>query len=184
MATSEQDMLAKMDINLKEKTGKGVAEWAEIVKRSGLEKHGEQMQLLKETHGLGHGYANLVCQTAKGRLDANEDDLLADQYKGKADLRPIYEAIVAHVTTFGLDVRIVPKKTSVAIRRAKNFAVVTPATKTRIDLGLNLKGTEPTDRLLAEKPGAMCTHKVRIEHTTEVDAELKAWLRSAYELAG
>lgn len=179
----KSDPMETMKANLLKNTGKSVDQWADLIRKSGLAKHGEQMTLLKETHGLGHGYANLICHTAKGTLDTPDDDLLAGQYAGKEILRPVYDALEAYARTLGKDVDISPKKTSVAFRRSKNFAVVTPATKTRIDLGLNLKGTAPTARLLAEKPGSMCTHKVKLESAADLDAELKAWIKSAYGLA-
>ncbi len=181
--TEKSDPMATMKANLLKNTGKSIDQWADLVRNSGLAKHGEQMTLLKETHGLGHGYANLICHTAKGSLDVPENDLLADQYAGREALRPVYDALEAHARTLGREVEISPKKTSVAFRRSKNFAVATPASKTRIDLGLNLKGTVPTARLLEEKPGAMCTHKVRIESVADLDAELKGWLKAAYEKA-
>jgi len=181
--TDKSDPMETMKANLLKNTGKSVDQWADLVRKSGLEKHGDQMKLLKETHGIGHGYANLICHTAKGSLDVPEDDLLAGQYAGKDALRPAYDALEAYARTLGKDVDISPKKTSVAFRRSKNFAVVTPASKTRIDLGLNLKGTAPTARLLAEKPGSMCTHKVKLETTADVDVEVKAWIKSAYGLA-
>ncbi|MEQ9506023.1 MAG: DUF5655 domain-containing protein [Hyphomonas sp.] len=177
------DPAESMKANLLKNTGKSIDQWADLVRKSGIAKHGDQMKLLKETHGLGHGYANLICLTAKGALDVPEDDLLAGQYAGREALKPVYVALEAYAKTLGKDVDISPKKTSVAFRRSKNFAVVTPASKTRIDLGLNLKGTAPTPRLLAEKPGAMCTHKVKLESAADVDAELKAWLKAAYEKA-
>ena len=52
-----------------------------------------------------------------------------------------------------------------------------------LDLGINLKGTAGTDRLTEEKPGGMCTHKVKLTAVDEVDEELKAWLKAAYERA-
>ena len=109
--------------------------------------------------------------------------MLEGQYKGKESLRPIFDALARYAASLGKDVSIDPKKTSVAFRRSKNFAVVTPATKTRVDLGLNLKGTPGTDRLLEEKPGGMCTHKVRLVAPGDVNAEMKAWLKAAYEKA-
>lgn len=184
MAKSPKEMLESMKSGLLAKTGKPLDHWVSVVQASGLEKHGERIKLLKSEHGIGHGHANFICQAAKGALDADTDDLLAEQYEKKPNLKPIYDAIADFVAALGSDVQIDPKKTSVALRRAKNFAVVTPATKTRIDLGINLKGDPGTDRLLEEKPGSMCTHKVRIETVDQVDDELKAWLRSAYERAG
>ena len=179
----KSDPMETMKANLLKNTGKSVDDWAKLVRASGLEKHGDQMKLLKETHGLGHGYANLICHTAKGGLDAPDDDLLSGQFKGKEALRPVYEALASFARTLGPDVEISVKKTSVAFRRSKNFAVTTPASKTRLDLGVNLKGTPASGRLLEEKPGSMCTHKVKLESPGDVDAEVKAWLRAAYDKA-
>jgi predicted transport protein len=179
----KSDPMETMKANLLKNTGKSVDQWADLVRGSGLAKHGDQMTLLKETHGLGHGYANLICHTAKGSLDVQEEDLLTGQFVGKEGLRPIYDALETFAKSLGEDVEISPKKTSVAFRRSKNFAVMNPATKTRNDLGLNLKGTDPTARLLAEKPGSMCTHKVKLEAVSELDSELKSWITAAFELA-
>lgn len=181
MAKSEADMLESMKKGLAAKTGKPLEHWVSVVKASGLEKHGEQVKLLKSEHGLGHGHANFVCQAAKGRLDADPEDMLAAQYKGKESLRPIYDALADYAASLGADVSIDPKKTSVAFRRSKNFAVVTPATKSRVDLGINLKGEPGTERLAEEKPGSMCTHKVSLESASEVDGDVKAWLQKAYD---
>lgn len=178
--SDKTDPMETMKANLLKNTGKSLDQWADLVRKSGLAKHGEQMTLLKDTHGLGHGYANLVCAAAKGALDVPEDDLLAGQFAGKEALRPVYDALEAFAKGLGRDVEISPKKTSVAFRRSKNFAVTTPASKTRLDLGLNLKGHPGTDRLLPEKPGSMCTHKVKLESAKDVDAEVKAWLKEAY----
>jgi predicted transport protein len=183
MAKSTADMIESMKAGLLAKTGKPLAHWVKTVQASGIEKHGEQVNMLKTAHGLGHGHANFVCQVAKGRMDADPGEMLEAQYKGKEALRPIHDALVKHAASLGKDVSIDPKKTSVALRRSKNFAVIVPATKTRIDLGINLKGEPGTDRLLAEKPGSMCTHKVRLETVADVDADVKAWLKAAYARA-
>ncbi|WP_373008563.1 DUF5655 domain-containing protein [Hyphomonas sp.] len=109
--------------------------------------------------------------------------MLEAQYRGKEALRPVHDALVKYAASLGKDMEISTKKTSVALRRSKNFAVIVPATKTRIDRGINLKGEPGTGRLLDEKPGSMCTHKVRLETVADVDAEVKAWLKDAYERA-
>lgn len=179
MATAPEKMLETMKANLPEKTGKTLEQWIAVVKASGLEKHGDQVRLLKD-QGVGHGYANMICHAAKGGFDTPQDDLIEGQYKGKEALRPLCEAITAYGAKLGKDVEVAPKKTNITLRRSKNFAVITPATKTRIDLGINLKGTPGTGRLLEEKAGSMCTHKVRLETVADFDAEVKAWLKEAY----
>ena len=183
MAKTQEELLASHIAGMEAKTGKQLAHWVKVVQSSGLEKHGEQVKMLKEKHGFGHGHANMVCQAAKGRFDADEGDMLSAQYEGKEALRPIYDALEAYAKSLGDDVEIAPKKTSVAFRRSKNFAVVTPATKSRVDLGVNLKGENGTLRLAEEKPGSMCTHKIKLLAVEEVDDEVKAWLKAAYERA-
>jgi predicted transport protein len=174
--------------NIPEKTGKSLTDWYQVLDAAGLEKHGAIMKLLKGEYGVTHGYANTIAilyrQQAAGGPPP-EKDLVDAQYAGaKADLRPIYETVLAAVSRFGPDVEIVPKKTYVSLRRSKQFAIVQPASRTRIDLGLNLKGVEPTDRLEGGNVfGGMCTHRVRITSPADVDAETVAWLKQAYDQA-
>ncbi|WP_299191392.1 DUF4287 domain-containing protein [uncultured Erythrobacter sp.] len=178
---SPEEQLASMMANLPEKTGKTLDQWLDLVRKSGLEKHGEIMKLLKGEHGVTHGFANLIA--AKARETGEEIDLVAAQYAGpKAGLMPLYEEIVRYAAALGSDIEVAPKKASVSLRRKKQFALITPATKTRIDLGLALKGDEPAGRL--EAYSAMCSHRVRLESSDDFDAEVKAWIDEAYSRAG
>ncbi|MGB7374425.1 MAG: DUF4287 domain-containing protein [Pontixanthobacter sp.] len=181
MGSSPEDQLATMMANIPEKTGKPLSEWIAIVAKSGLERHGAILKLLKEEHGVTHGFANLIA--AKARETGEEVDLVAAQYAGpKEALRPLYEEIVKFAQSLGSDVEIATKKTSVSLRRKKQFALITPATKTRIDLGVALKGEEPTARL--ETYNAMCSHRVRLEAVTDFDDEAKGWVKEAYSRSG
>jgi hypothetical protein len=181
----EDEAWASMVTNLEAKTGRTMADWVAVVNTSALDRHGEIVAMLKRDHGLGHGYANLVAHTARGTsaLGADGDALLAAQYAGKkAGLRPIYDALLAVAQELGDGLEVAPKKAGVSLRRAKQFALITPATATRVDLGLNLKQTPPTGRLLATT--GMCTHTVRLSSPAEVDDEVVGWLRQAWELSG
>ena len=181
MAASPEDQLATMLANIPEKTGKTLDEWLTLIRASGLEKHGELMKLLKSEYGVTHGFANLI--VSKSRETGEEVDLVTVQYSGaKAGLRPLYEEIAGFAQTLGNDVELAPKKASVSLRRKKQFALITPATKTRIDLGLALKGDEPAGRL--ESYNAMCSHRVRLESPGDFDAEAQAWMKEAYLRAG
>jgi hypothetical protein len=62
--------------------------------------------------------------------------------------------------------------------------MIGPATKTRVEVGLNMKGIEATERLVAQPAGGMCNYKVKVVEVAEVDAELIAWIRQAYDAAG
>lgn len=185
--SSPADQLQSMIRNLQEKTGKSLAEWVELARKSGLAKHKEILNHLKVEHGLTYGYANLVAMTAleAEKPAAAETELVAAQYTGaRAALRPIYDRIVDEVRSFGPDVEVAPKKAYVSLRRKKQFGLVQPSTATRVDVGLNLKDAPAGGRL--EPSGSfseMVSHRVRIGSVEEVDAELVGWLRAAYESA-
>ena len=189
MSTDLDPQLQTMINNMPEKTGKALPDWFKVIAATGLEKHGEIMKLLKGEHGVTHGFANTITllyrQQAAGGPPA-EADLVAAQYAGaKAGLKPIYEAILAVVSEFGPDVEVAPKKSYVSLRRQKQFAIVQPSTKTRVDLGLNLKDVEATERLQGGVVfSGMCSHKVALTAQNEIDAELLEWLQQAYEQAG
>ena len=182
MAKSPAELAQTMIDNLPAKTGKSLSEWQSVVGASGAGKHGEIMKLLKGEHGVSHGFANLIAQKCIGNMDQSDDDLVANQYKGKESLKPIHDAVIDYVSTYGSELEIAPKKTSVSLRRKKQFALIQPSTKTRIDLGINLKGVPPEGRLEAMR--GMCTHKIKLTELEGFDAEVKAWLDKAFAAAG
>ncbi len=186
MATPEE-MEATMVANLKAKTGKSLDDWIGVVRKTSLAKHGEIVKHLKAEHEMGHGYANLVALRAlQGDASAaSGDDLVEAQYAGaKSAMRPVYEALLAAVKKFGTDVEVAPKKGYVSLRRSKQFGLIQPSTATRVDVGINLKGVPPSDRLEASGSfNAMVSHRVRVGSPSEVDAQLVGWLRQAYDAA-
>ncbi|MDP5137088.1 DUF5655 domain-containing protein [Rheinheimera baltica] len=56
------------------------------------------------------------------------------------------------------------------------------STATRLDLGLNLKGVEPSGKLEASGSfNAMCSHRIRLTCATDIDDHVKHWLAEAYK---
>lgn len=174
--------------NMPEKTGKSLQQWFSVIQSKGLSDHSPIMKLLKDGHGVTHGFTNTISilyrQQASGG-PSSADDLVEAQYGGgKAALRPLYEAIVKAVKGFGSDVELAPKKANVSLRRSKQFGLIQPSTKDRIDLGLILKGVPARGRL---EEGAswngMCTHRVRLASQADFDKEVTAWLKKAYDQA-
>lgn len=172
--------LQTMINNMPEKTGKSLDEWKTILKQKSFTKHSEGVKFLKTEHGVTHGFANTIVTLSKEENNSAED-LVATQYKGKESLRPIYESLLNYVKSLGTDVTITPKKASVSIIRKRQFLLIKPATKTRIDLGFKLKDKPITERLENSGPfGTMCTHRVRLTDVSEIDQELKGWISEAY----
>ena len=178
--------------NIQARTGKTLDELRAIVEQSGLEKHGELRALLQRDLGMGYGDANMLIhflrQTSGASVaaaaGATTEDVLNGIYVGaKAGLRPIHDQLMAAIEQFG-PFEIAPKKGYVSLRRKKQFAMIGPATNTRVEVGLNIKGVDATERLAAMPAGGMCNYKVNVADAAEVDAELVAWVRRAYDSAG
>ena len=172
--------LQTMIDNMPEKTGKWLDQWKIILNDQALSKHSEGVNFLKKKHNVTHGFANTIVTLSKEENNAPED-LVTAQYKGKEALLPIYEKVISVVKKFGNDVIITPKKTSVSVIRKRQFVLIKPATKTRIDLGLKLKDKPTKERLGNSGPfGTMCTHRVQITSIDGVDDELINWIQEAY----
>ncbi len=178
--------------NIEKKTGKTLIELAQIVKNSGLSKHGEIRSMLIDQFSLGYGDANALVHAifetdgtrAAAASGLSGDSFLDEIYSGpKAALRPIHTALLAQLVTFG-EYETLPKKGYVSLRRKKQFAMLGPATNTRVELGLNHKDLPQDPRLLVQPTGSMCSYIVRLTDVSQVDDALLAWLRSAFDSAG
>jgi len=173
--------LETMINNMPEKTGKKLEEWLQILDRENLEKHSIAVKFLKTEHGLTHGFANTIATLSREKNEPRED-LVLNQYSGKDSLKPVYDMLIFSVEKFGDDVVISPKKGSVSLVRKKQFALIKPTTKARIDLGLKLKGVEVQGRLENSGPfGTMCTHRIQLHNISDIDDEVIKWLSTAYE---
>jgi predicted transport protein len=174
--------------NIEKNTGKKLEEWIAIVNKSGFAKHGELVNFLKEKHGFTHGNANTIVHFAKqshAGAAENSDDLITEQYKGKENLKPWYDKIMAEINKFGNDVELAPKKAYMSLRRKKQFAIIQPSTKDRLDVGLNIKGVAPSGNVEeGSKWNAMCTHRIRVENEKTINKDLFNWIKQAYDQAG
>lgn len=173
--------LQTMIDNMPEKTGKSLDQWKSILNEHAFEKHMQGVNLLKKTYGVTHGFANTIV-----RLHAQDGeesvDLVEVQYSGKERIKPIYDLIIDYVSSLGSDVVITPKKSSVSIIRKRQFVLIKPATKTRIDLGFKLKGKPVGGKLENSGPfGTMCTHRVKLNAVEDFDDEVRRYVQEAYE---
>ncbi len=180
--------------NIQTRTGKTIAELHAALAATRLAKHGEKRSWLMEQFKLGYGDANTVVHvmgaippgldgSAPTAKAGDSDPLDAIYAGGKAHLRPLHEAVMSRIAAFG-PFEQAPKKTYISLRRKKQFAMLGPATKDQIELGLNARGLPEHPRLKALPPGGMCQYSVRLSTPAEVDATLLGWVRAAYDAAG
>ena len=179
------DAVATFERNIEAQTGRSVAAWVEAVQSAGLARHGEMVAWLKAEHGVSHSHANHVAkQATTAAAPRSAEDPVAHLFEGKPALRPLYDAVAAAALALGPAVELAPKKANVSVRRRRQFALIQPSTRTRVDVGLVLT-REAQGRL--ETSGSfhsMFTHRVRLENPADVDAEVIGWLKEAYNAAG
>ena len=191
MSSVDQALRTQLE-NIQKRTGKSLDALYSLIRDSRLTKHGEIRDMLKRDLGMGHGDANTLVhvyfKAAEGggaeTSTADGEAALDALYSGaKAPLRPVHDRLMAEIRAFG-PFEEAPKKTYVSLRRRKQFATIGPATKTRVEVGLNMKGVEPTSRLIVLPPGRMCQYRIDVTDVSQVDPELIGWIRQAYDAAG
>ena len=180
--------------NIEEQYGKSLSEWIALIKESGTTNHTDMVTMLKSQYGMSHSSAHRVALKAREAdgasmvqaAKASGRDPVEEMYSGKkADLKPLHDALMIAITSFGNDIELAPKKGYVSLRRKKQFAMIQPTSVTRIDIGLILKGVLPAERLeSASSFNALFTHRVRVNTINDVDEQLITWLKQAYDLAG
>lgn len=174
--------------NLHKRTGRTLEQWVEIVKKTGPPTEKERRKWLKTQHGITTNYAWWIAERAEGKggVDNYDPDALVDaMFSGrKSALRPVYDRLLSLCLRLGKDVKACPGKTIVPLYRKHVFAQIKPSTQTRIDLGFALKNTMAKGRLIETgglAKGDRITHRIPIARLSDIDEEVKRWLRAAYE---
>ncbi len=174
--------------NIQNKTGKTIEEIRKIILESGLQKHAELRQMFIDRFGLGFGDATMLVhfaqqtdgQTAAEAAQSSPQEILDGIYAGtKAGLRPLHDVVMSEISKLG-EFSIAPKKGYLSLRRKRQFAMIGPGSKNRLEIGLNMKGIPPTERLVEQPAGGMCQYKIFLSSENEIDAELIGYFKTAY----
>jgi hypothetical protein len=189
-------MMQNWIATLREKTGRSVDEWLAFVKNEGPPTEKERREWLKKEHGLGTNSAWWIAERAEGKGDEEDtperylqtaEKYVEDMFADKANLKPIYDALLQLGLSVGKEVKACPCKTIVPFYRNHVFAQIKPTTRTRIDFGLALKDTKPTGKLIDTGGFAKkdrISHRFAITSLDDVTVEVKRWLKRAYEMDG
>jgi hypothetical protein len=187
-------MTQKWIADLKEKTGRSLDEWLSLIKKKGPKDEKARREWLKSEYDLGTNSAWWLAERAdgKGTEVADPDEYLAaaegyveKMFSGaKAGLKPIYDALLKLGLSVGKEVKACPCQTIVPLYRKHVFAQIKPTTRTRIDFGFALGDTKATGRLVDTGGFAKkdrITHRIEISSLKDIDAEVKNWLKIAYD---
>jgi hypothetical protein len=194
-------MVQKWIADLPARTGRSLEQWLTLVRSEGPTDEKARRRWLKDCHGLGTNAAAWLAERANsGSAATAEDDpgvylksaakYVREMYApstGKAELKPLHDALIAMGRSMGNDVRICPCKTIVPFYRHHVFAQIKPATRTRIDFGLALAKYKKQipKRLIDTGGGAKgdrITHRIAITVLANIDDVVRKWCGTAYEL--
>jgi Domain of unknown function (DUF5655)/Domain of unknown function (DUF4287) len=189
-------MVQKWIAELKEKTGRSLDEWLKHIEREGPTTEAARRVWLKANHGLGTNSAWWLAERSVGRADSwddtpegylkQADHYVKEMFAGKkTSLKPIYDALLELGLGIGKDAKACPCQTMVSLYRHHVFAQIKPTTNTRIDMGFALKDAKAKGRLIDTGGFAKkdrITHRIPITSINEIGAEVKRWLRIAYDL--
>jgi hypothetical protein len=187
-------MVQNTKAKMKEKTGRSVEEWLQLIEKQAPAGEKERRAWLKEKHGLGMNYGWWLAEQSVGKGDDGDpetylkqaDESVTKMFSGaKAGLRPIYHALLKLGRSLGHDVKVCPCQTIVPFYRNHVFAQIKPTTRTRIDLGLALKDMKVPQRLIDTGGFAKkdrITRRIEITSLADIDEGVKKWLAKAYEM--
>jgi hypothetical protein len=184
----DQKMFQSYLDNIKAKTGMTPDDFRVLAAEKGLVKSSDIVSWLKTDYGLGHGHASAIAHliaNTEGAPATPEEQIAAHFTGKKAVWRAPYDALAARIMAFGSDVEIAPAKSYInLVRSTKKFGIVQISAADRMDIGIKRKQAAPTERFEAAGSwNAMVTHRVRISDPTQIDDEVLAWLKQAYDAA-
>lgn len=191
------ELVQKWVTEMKARTGRTIEEWIQHIHEVGPMTEKQCREWLKTQYEFGPNKAWWLAEKAFGNAPGLADDTpekylaaapkyVEQMYAGaRRPLRELHDRIIELGRSFGDDIRICPCKTIVPLYRRHVFAEIKPATQTRIELGFALQDEPFTTRLLdtgglAKK--TRITHKVAITKLTDIDLQVRRWLKQAYEL--
>ena len=140
----------------------------------------------KSLYSMHPGFERMSALASKEAQEYDPEALVEAMFAGsRAALKPLYDKLLEIGMAIAKDVKACPCKTIVPLYRRHVFAQIKPATIKRLDLGLALQNTETPERLIDTGgllKGDRITHRIPIENAIDIDAEVKRWLKIAYEM--
>lgn len=190
MANSPNDMMAAVTGSMKERTGKGLEEWVELVQESGIDPLDQNAvrRWLKSEHGVLQNSRWAIADAAAraaGWVRPATEDYVDQQYDGpKANLRPIFAQLREIAEGLGDDVRVEGRSTYTPFVRRRQFMAIAAATKTRVDVGLRYTDTPDSPLISPAKAPGQATHKLSLTAVDQITPEVVELIRAAYEQNG
>jgi len=168
---------------LKERTGEALEVWNGRVRQLNPTDEQSLRVWLQQQGVTGYAQSLLVMETFgyPAFLTTSADELINGQYADRAQLRPIFDAIIEAATSLGA-VTVQARKTYVSLLTPRRtFARIQPTTRSRIDLALRLEKPGTDERLVPSKIHETMKWQLGLSTMADLDAKALAYLQQAYE---
>ncbi|MEL7129626.1 MAG: DUF4287 domain-containing protein [Pseudomonadota bacterium] len=182
MALSPKEMHARIIENLKTKTGKDFAAWANITaKIQGDKSDKDLIAELKSDHGLGHYTAfAIVKEMRNGNAYADEQALVDKLFAMFPRARASFENLSAWLLEKP-EVGQTPCKTYVGFRTKRQFAIARPTKRDSLEIGLTLPVSASNSLSPAKNfGGSRIMSKVEVEAQT-LSVEIKSMVEQSFK---
>lgn len=186
MATKTSGEIEKEFIdNLKDSTGKDLADWLCEIKSSNLEKRNDILNLLKTDYHFGHMNASLLAGIyANGGkpVYGNTNELLENQFVKAETMRPLYDSLIKQIKNTFPNAAVLPKKTYISILEKREFAAIN-IKKTELRIGFDL-GDRPFDEIVCKSkltgPMPRISHQLTLIGEEQINGGLIELLQKSY----
>lgn len=167
---------------LEQRTGMDVDRWQRRIASAGLGDEPSLRAWLVGQGVTGYPQALLVKERFCPEFSlASARELIELQYADRPALRPVLDAVIEGAQRIGT-VTVQARKSYVSLESSgRAFARARSATRWRIDLCLRLESQRPTTRLRRSRLFEPMRLQIGLGAVQDVDAEVIAWLRRAYE---
>jgi hypothetical protein len=166
---------------LESQTSEGLDTWNQRIREASITDERKLRTWLSAQGVTGYAQSLLVMERF-GYPDfilATADELIDKQYADRADLRPIYDAIIIAAERSG-EIIIQARKTYVSlVTPRRTFARVQPRKK-RVDMGLRLENCQAGGRLETSRIHHTMRVQIALTKPEDVDADVQRWLERAY----
>ncbi len=176
--------------NMQARTGRDLDAWVAVVQTGPIDPLDQKAvrSWLRDEFGVLQNsqwaIAMAAAEAAGWRLPTAGEYTDALYAGPKAHLRPIHDILMTELLDLGDDVEIEGRASWITVRRARQFALACPTTRTRVDLGLRFRTEPGHPRLVEVKNLGQCTHRVPLESVEDVTGDLLPLMLQAYEENG
>ncbi|KAB7530274.1 DUF4287 domain-containing protein [Flagellimonas olearia] len=162
--------------NLKEKTGKSLEEWVQLILIHELTDKKEIMDFLKSDNRLGHFQALKIFEHHSGKDIYKDPDKLIDQFFDSERTRTLFDHVRSKVFEIGDDITLRPCLIYIPFYRNRQFAVLTKTKGDKIILGLNLPENHTGNGLLEPTSKLGGSERINAKTTIKGKNDLNAML--------